>query len=107
MSTYIATKRLRPNVKTEIIEKNDNGSIIGTWFGYWNFNRQTVMLYPNRTHPFFKWQRVPNPMLISARLVRVELPEQKEKPPAKKESEYYSAYALKRMQVDGQMKIKF
>lgn len=107
MSTYTTKRRLQPNVKCEILEHNDAGNLIGTWFGYWNFKRQTVTLYPDRTHPFFTWGRVPSPKVISDREVRVRPPEEAKKPAAKKESEYYSAYAIKRMPVPGQIKMKF
>jgi len=107
ITTYTAMKRLVPNVKTEIIERDDAGNIVGTWFGFWNFKRKTVTLYPNRTHPFFKFSGVPKPKVVSDLCVRVQRPPEEKKPPQKTESEYYSSYAIKRMPVPGQITMKF
>ena len=106
-TTYTAMRRLEPNKRVEIIERDERGNIVGTWFGYWSPRRQTVTLYPDKTHPFFKWSGTPAPRIVNDRSVRVKLPEKEKAPAEKRESEYYSSYAIKRMPVPGQITMKF
>ncbi len=106
ITTYTAKARLEPNKRVAVIERDEHGNIVGTWFGYWNCKRQTVTLYPDKTHPFFKWNKTPAPRIVNDRSVRVELPKKEKAPAPKAESEYYSSYAIKRMPVPGQMKMK-
>ena len=55
MSRYIATRPLEPEKKIDILELNAAGHLIGAWFGYWNYKRGIVALYPNVTNHSVNW----------------------------------------------------
>lgn len=72
MSRYIAMQPLVPGKRVDILERNNAGHLIGAWFGYWNFKRGVVALYPNVTNHAVNWPggRVPKgKKSISIRLV--------------------------------------
>ena len=94
MTTYEALKPLEPGRAVEVIERDENGHLVGSWFGYWNFKRQTVALYPNVKNRFVNWPggRIPqSKRLVSDRVVYIAaqkavLPPKAEPPKVKTES---------------------
>ena len=65
---------LSVNHRNDIIERDEQGNIVGAWYGYYNPKRFTVKLYPNRRHPFFRWNKEPVIKTISAGLVKCQRP---------------------------------
>ena len=55
MSRYIALKPLNPGKAVEVLERDDKGVLVGAWFGYWNFKKGTVALYPNVANHNVNW----------------------------------------------------
>ena len=55
MSRYIALKPLDPGKAVEVLERDDKGVLVGAWFGYWNFKKGTVALYPNVANHNVNW----------------------------------------------------
>ena len=55
MSRYIALRPLAPDKAIEVLERDDKGVLVGAWFGYWNFKKGTVALYPNVTNHAVNW----------------------------------------------------
>ena len=51
MSYHTNDTRLVPGKGHSIIERDENGGVIGTYTGYWNPKRQLVTLYPDYRHP--------------------------------------------------------
>lgn len=73
---YIALKPLNPGRPVEVLEKDDRGFIVGAWFGYWNFKKGIVALYPNVTNHAANWPGGVIPkgkQVISDRLVEHEV----------------------------------
>lgn len=54
MSYYCNDPRLVPNKRHSIVEKDENGFIIGAYTGYWNPDWKSVALYPDWRHPAVK-----------------------------------------------------
>lgn len=52
---YIALKPLNPGRPVEVLERDDKGALVGAWFGYWNFKKGTVALYPNVANHNVNW----------------------------------------------------
>ena len=68
-STFTTKVRMKPNVGAEVLERDENGALIGAYTGYWSFKRHTVALYPNVRHPFVHWRGRPQKLLVSEKLV--------------------------------------
>lgn len=66
MTTFEAVKPLEPGKAVEVFERDESGFLVGAWFGYWNYNRQTVALYPNVKNRFVNW---PGGKIPSCRIV--------------------------------------
>ena len=74
MTTYEAVRPLVPGGAVEVFERDENGFLVGAYFGYWNANRQTVALYPNVKNRFVNWPggRIPSQrIVVSDRAVSV------------------------------------
>ena len=74
MTTYEAVRPLVPGGAVEVFERDENGFLVGAYFGYWNANRQTVALYPNVKNRFVNWPggRIPSGrIVVSDRSVRI------------------------------------
>lgn len=54
MSYHCNDTRLVPNKRHSIVEKDENGFIIGAYTGYWNPDGKSVALYPDWRHPAVK-----------------------------------------------------
>ena len=52
--------RLQKNFRHSIIARDEQGSIVGTYYGYWIPGLQQVALYPDHNHPAYKpgWRLV-------------------------------------------------
>lgn len=71
---YIAVRPLEPGKPVDVLERDENGFLVGAWFGYWNYNRQTVALYPNVKNRFVNWPggRIPSGrIVVSDQSVRI------------------------------------
>ena len=55
VSKFIALKPLDPGKAVEVLERDDKGALVGAWFGYWNFKKGTVALYPNVANHNVNW----------------------------------------------------
>lgn len=66
---------LSVNRRNDIVERDERCNIVGVWYGYYNPKRYTVRLYPNRTHPFFKFVGEPRIKEVSAGLIKCTRPE--------------------------------
>ena len=66
MTTYEAVRPLVPGGAVEVFERDENGFLVGAYFGYWNANRQTVALYPNVKNRFVNWPggRIPSQRIV-------------------------------------------
>ena len=76
MSTFEAVKPLEPGKAVDVLERDENGMMIGAYFGYWNFKRQTVALYPNVKNRFVNWPggRIPSGrIVVSDRQIRFKV----------------------------------
>ncbi len=51
MSYHCNDTRLIPGKAHSILERDENGFVIGAYTGYWNPDRRSVMLYPDYRHP--------------------------------------------------------
>lgn len=52
MNTYTCKEPyLRENYPHSIIERDGNGSVVGTYKGYWNSKARRFTLYPDYNHP--------------------------------------------------------
>ena len=104
MNTTYTCKQpsLSVNHRNDIIERDEQGNIVGVWYGYYNPKRYTVRLYPNRTHPFFKFTGEPRVKSVSAGLVRCDRPAPKA---AVKPVKSQTSRAMR--DLIGQEKIKF
>ena len=69
--TYEAMGRLVPNEAVSVLERDDNGALVGAYKGYWNFKRGTVTLYPDYRNPFVSWRGGAAKKVVSDRVVRV------------------------------------
>ena len=69
--TYEAMGRLVPNVAVSVLERDENGALVGAYKGYWNFKRGTVTLYPDYRNPFVSWRGGAAKKVVSDRVVRV------------------------------------
>ena len=103
MNNYICKQpSLSVNYRNEIVEMDQNGNIVGAWYGYYNPKRFTVKLYPNRKHPFVKWQRSPEITTISAQLVKCDRNTKNSNP---KPVKSHTTKGIR--EITGQEKIKF
>lgn len=113
MTTFIAVRPLENGRPVEIIEKNEQGFLVGAWFGYWNAGRGTVALYPNVTNHCVNWPggRAPQgKIIISDRLVSVRVKKQDAKSSLSAAGGAASSVPGKedrRAPIEGQEKIKF
>lgn len=81
MSRYIALKPLDPGKAVEVLERDDKGVLVGAWFGYWNFKKGTVALYPNVANHNVNWpggvipkgRRVISDRMVSVRNSKLEI----------------------------------
>ena len=76
MGIFEAVKPLEPGKAVNVLERDENGLIIGAYFGYWNFNRQTVALYPNVKNKYVNWPkgRIPSGrIVVSDRQIRIKV----------------------------------
>lgn len=97
MSRYVALKPLVPGERVEILEKDAGDNTIGAWYGYWNFKRQTVSLYPNVTNRYAHWPcgRIPTKKrIVSDSMVHV-IQRRREDTAAKKSATSAATSAVK------------
>ena len=64
---FVLKDRLLPDRKLEVIEKNVNGVTVGKWIGYWNPERKTFNLYPNKHARYVSW---PNKVIPTEKIVK-------------------------------------
>lgn len=64
---------LKENYPHSIIERNEEGALVGAYTGYYDFKSFAVRLYP-KYHPFVVWRAKPNKILISASLIKCTPP---------------------------------
>ena len=64
---FVLKDRLLPNRKLEVVEKNVNGITVGQWIGYWNSERGTFNLYPNKHARYVSW---PNKVIPTEKIVK-------------------------------------
>ena len=102
--SYTANKPLKPNVGVGVIERDEQGAIVGAYTGYWNFGRHTVALYPDMRHPFVRWRGTPRKKVINDSLIRVNAETKSEvKAPGVIKSQ---TSRLRKLPLDGQEKMK-
>lgn len=82
MSRYVAQKQVTPNTKVDVHEKDGRNYTIGKWFGYWNPDRGTFNLYPNKHERcFWPGGKIPEgKIVISDRMVYVKERDLSERP---------------------------
>ena len=68
--TYEAMGRLVPNEAVAVLERNEDGALVGAYKGYWNFKRGTVTLYPDYRNPFVSWRGGATKKVVSDRIVK-------------------------------------
>ena len=85
MSTYEAVRPLEPGKPVDVLERNEQGLLVGVWHGYWNYKRGTVALYPNPKNRFAFWPggTLPGKRVVSDRVVNVRRAERAALPPPK------------------------
>ena len=70
--SFEAMGRLIPNEVVAVLERDENGALVGAYKGYWNFKRGTVTLYPDYRNPFVSWRGGgATKKVVSDRVVRV------------------------------------
>ncbi len=52
--------RLQKNFRHTVVARDEQGRIVGTYYGYWIPGLQSVSLYPDHNHPAYKpgWRLV-------------------------------------------------
>ena len=76
MGIFEAVKPLEPGKAVDVLERDENGCLVGAWIGYWNFRRGTVALYPNVKNRFVNWPggRIPSSkIVVSDRQIRIKV----------------------------------
>ena len=68
--TYEAMGRLVPNEAVSVLERDENGALVGAYKGYWNFKRGTVTLYPDYRNPFVSWRGGAAKKVVADRYVK-------------------------------------
>ena len=68
-TTLECTERLRENVAIRIVERDEGGSMVGFWLGYWYRERGVVRLYPGR-NPNCTWSVPRVKHTVDDRLIR-------------------------------------
>jgi hypothetical protein len=71
---YIAVRPLEPGKPVDVLERDELGALVGAYFGYWNYKRGTVALYPNPKNRFVSWPGgvLPQKRIVSDRSIRVQ-----------------------------------
>lgn len=107
-TTYTAAKPLKPNTPIPVLERDENGTLIGAYTGYWNYKHETVRLYPNVRHPGVWWRGTPAKKLISDRAIKVIEPTGTSTSVTKAAVGVKDNTAkLRRLPITGQEKMKF
>ncbi len=112
MSTYTATKPLKPNTPIPVLERDEQRVLIGAYTGYWDFNHQLVRLYPDMRHPFVHWRGTPRKKIINDSLVKVEVTSGASQPSKRSVCREGSGVksqtaSLRKLPIEGQEKMKF
>lgn len=73
MTIYTALKPLQPDRPVDVIERDEQGALVGAWHGYWNFKRGTVALYPNGKNRYVSWPGgvLPLKRVVSDRVILI------------------------------------
>lgn len=64
---FVLKDRLLPNRKLEVVEKNSSNVTVGQWIGYWDPERKSFNLYPNKHARFVSW---PNKVIPTGKIVK-------------------------------------
>lgn len=112
-TTYEAVRPLEDGKPVPVLERDENGSLVGAWIGYWSHKRETVALYPDVKNKFANWPGGIKPSsrrLVSDRRVRVRrqasesIPRPSATPLA---GEGLSGRTDRKAPIEGQEKIRF
>lgn len=108
--TYEAMGRLVPNEAVSVLERDENGALVGAYKGYWNFKRGTVTLYPDYRNPFVSWRGGATKKVVSDRIVkcRVQSSERRVTPHPSAETKVVmnATRQLKSLPIMGQERMK-
>ena len=73
-TSFTAMQSLVPGKAVDVLERDENGLLVGAYKGYWNDRQMTVTLYPNVHNKFVHWPggAVSKKKTVSDRLVRCD-----------------------------------
>lgn len=72
MRRYVAMQPIVPNKRIDVLEKDEKGYSVGAWYGYWNYKKQIMTLYPNVRNRYVNWPngKIPeNKIVVSDSLI--------------------------------------
>ena len=82
MTRFVSVSRIMPNRRVELMEKDSRNYTVGEWIGYWNSERGSFNLYPNkRKKAFWPEGKIPEgKRVVSDRLVYIRYKDYTERP---------------------------
>lgn len=109
-TTLTSDRALEPGVKLRIVERDDNGAMVGYWEGHYSDEKSSIKLYPRSNQ--YCWWKVPRVVhTIDARLVRVESNSKfgirNSKSHSATESRGASSVTTRKMPLEGQERMEF
>lgn len=107
-TTLTSDRPLEPGAKLRIVERDENGAMVGYWEGHYYDEKNSIKLYPRSNQ--YCWWRVPKIVhTVDSRLVRVERSSRFGVQKKKSSSEQHIAEprGFRKLPLEGQERMEF